>query len=420
MAQVLAGQSGSLLEEAVTLARQVGDPLALIGTLLTLGVSQMLQDPTRARTYLEEGARVARECGDDVDARGTLGQVGYSLLYQGELPEARSILAQVLNEADQADDRAIIAMSHYYLASVLAECDDRVEARRLINGLATIAREAGLRLYDVYQPAIDGWMMLVESDDREAAINRARQGVAAAFNDVTRANTLHYLIEGLLVAGMTDEAAPLVEDLITTSETAHWGYCLAWGLMLKARAARLRGDVFSALADGHEALNAAVAISAKTRIIDVLEELAAVAALLDSPLEAARLYGAAQVQRDHTGYARCITGRDADVEVLRDTIGDDVFQNAYDEGRTLSLEEAVAYARRGRGERKRPETGWASLTPAELRIAELVKDGLSNPEIGSRLLCSARTVQAHLTHIYAKLGVTSRSALAARATEQLR
>src|SRR6202040_2664585 len=97
--------------------------------------------------------------------------------------------------------------------------------------------------------------------------------------------------------------------------------------------------------------------------------------------------------------------------------GDDQFRSANDEGRSLSLDDAVDYARRGRGERKHPNSGWASLTPAETQVAALVKEGLSNPEIGRRLMCSPRTVQAHLTHIFAKLGVTSRAKLAAQAVE---
>ena len=107
-----------------------------------------------------------------------------------------------------------------------------------------------------------------------------------------------------------------------------------------------------------------------------------------------------------------------DLATLRAELGEDAFQAAFDEGAALSLDEAVAYAQRGRGERKRPDTGWASLTPAEIRVAELVKDGLSNADIGRRLLCSARTVQAHLTHIYAKLGIASRAELAAQSTRQ--
>jgi DNA-binding CsgD family transcriptional regulator len=159
-------------------------------------------------------------------------------------------------------------------------------------------------------------------------------------------------------------------------------------------------------------------MSAKPRIVDVLEVLAGVAADLGSHQEAARLFGAAQRLRDDTGYLRCVSERDADIHSLRPVLGDAAFQEAYDEGYSLPLDEAVAYAQRGRGERKRPVTGWDSLTPAEVRVAELVRDGLSNADIGRRLLCSARTVQAHLTHIYAKLGVSGRAELAVEVARQ--
>jgi DNA-binding CsgD family transcriptional regulator len=52
------------------------------------------------------------------------------------------------------------------------------------------------------------------------------------------------------------------------------------------------------------------------------------------------------------------------------------------------------------------------LSPAELRVAELVAGGRTNREIASALFLGERTVASHLTHIYAKLGIRSRTELA--------
>ncbi|MEU9331555.1 AAA family ATPase [Streptomyces sp. NPDC048290] len=65
-----------------------------------------------------------------------------------------------------------------------------------------------------------------------------------------------------------------------------------------------------------------------------------------------------------------------------------------------------------------PGTAVAGLSPQELRIAELVADGLTNRDIGVRLQISPRTVSSHLYRIYPKLGVTSRAAVARALTER--
>ena len=53
----------------------------------------------------------------------------------------------------------------------------------------------------------------------------------------------------------------------------------------------------------------------------------------------------------------------------------------------------------------------AALTPQETQVARLAREGVSNPEIGARLFISPRTAQYHLSHVFAKLGITSRSQL---------
>ena len=58
-------------------------------------------------------------------------------------------------------------------------------------------------------------------------------------------------------------------------------------------------------------------------------------------------------------------------------------------------------------------SGWDTLTPAETRVVVLVAEGLTNASIARRLSLSRYTVETHLKHVFRKLQVTSRAALAA-------
>jgi DNA-binding CsgD family transcriptional regulator len=71
-----------------------------------------------------------------------------------------------------------------------------------------------------------------------------------------------------------------------------------------------------------------------------------------------------------------------------------------------------------RGHRKRPKTGWRALTVTEHKVARLVAEGKSNPDIAAQMFLSRRTVQTHVSSILRKLNVDSRVELAVSASRR--
>jgi predicted ATPase/DNA-binding CsgD family transcriptional regulator len=156
---------------------------------------------------------------------------------------------------------------------------------------------------------------------------------------------------------------------------------------------------------------------------DGIEFLGVLAAARDRHADAARLLAAADAARPPLRYLApgFTANRDAAARAAsqaRHALGDDGFAQAWEQGQALALDDAVAFAARKGGGRKRPATGWAGLTPAELEVVRLVREGLRNDAIARRLFIAPGTVKVHLSHIFAKLGIANRAELAAQAAAQ--
>jgi DNA-binding NarL/FixJ family response regulator len=145
------------------------------------------------------------------------------------------------------------------------------------------------------------------------------------------------------------------------------------------------------------------------------------------PEAAARLLGAAEtfeLTSGGPGSQSIVTSRTATFEALRRALGADNFAAAFEAGRLLTGDEAVAEAESlaamvqsaesTAAVSQRPEaTG--KLSKRELEVVRLVADGKTDAEIADDLFIARRTVTSHLTSIFTKLGVDNRAAAAAYA-----
>ena len=184
--------------------------------------------------------------------------------------------------------------------------------------------------------------------------------------------------------------------------------------MLAGLVALRRGDRGSAEARTLTALTDLVEVGFIPAAVDALEVLAIVHVAKRDLVDAARLAGAASSQRRASGITRTMleTATRQDIAALAAHDDADVHA-AWADGESAPIRDVIAHAARSRGAQRRATTGWAAVTPTEPRVAELAANGLSNNEIARRLFVTTETVKTHLGHLYSKIGVPNRAALAA-------
>jgi predicted ATPase/DNA-binding CsgD family transcriptional regulator len=403
--------AGPFFAEGVELARSVDDGW-LVGYVLgwqSVG-AVMVGYPAVALDFAREGRALSDSIGDYFVSRFCRYVVAQALLIAGDVTEAVAESRALIVDARSAHDLlakcnatmvcaiglAVLGRRDEALAVVAAAVDagaliggaQRGQAY-LASGIAALVDgDSGAALEDL----LTFWDYVEDKPD-SAAVGRAWIGQAA------------------LACGDIAAARQWADDAVAV--TAGWHQSIA--LLTRARVALSEGASQHCERDVYAALANMAAGGAYLGLPDILESIALLAGRAGSHLHAGRLLGAANAVRQRTGEVR-FKVYEADCEEseakVREAMGEEGFAAAWTEGAAMTRDEAIAYVQRGRGERRRAVTGWDSLTPTERDVVRLVSEGLGNKEIGARLFISHRTVQTHLTHVYTKLGITSRMQLA--------
>jgi predicted ATPase/DNA-binding CsgD family transcriptional regulator len=214
-----------------------------------------------------------------------------------------------------------------------------------------------------------------------------------------------------------DDARAHLEASRALSTDPRLPHTLGRSLVGLAELARDDKDLDEAWELAHDSLGVLDGYGDRVGAAAALEMIADLAVALGEPERALRLLAASQRFHADTGIARFPFHADRFDRARNTAMAalDSADATAcWDAGSELSLADAVAYARRGRGERQRPQIGWASLTPVERDVVRLVSEGHTNTAIGQRMFISANTVKKHLSRVYAKVDVDGRADLAAQ------
>lgn len=310
--------------------------------------------------------------------------LGMTRLLQGDLAGAEPVFASGLATCRAAGESYYAALALLGLANAaVLQGDHELGANYLHAGRETAEAIPDQRLAEITQ----GMMSL-----NLAVVSRAR--------------------------GDLDLAGEQIADMLRRARAADYLQGTLIALIDLGDLARDREDWEQALSHYREALKLGIDRPIKRATIETIEAVAIVAFRLGQADRSTLLAGAAEALRERTGLRYIQPESHFSLELAiqgsRASLGDSAFAAAWDAGRTCSAGEAIATALAVQFQIR--ASGSERLTPRETEIARLLVLGMTDPEIADTLFISVRTVENHVAHILAKLGVHTRTAAASIAS----
>ncbi|RYU10071.1 helix-turn-helix transcriptional regulator [Nocardioides iriomotensis] len=413
------GELVAWADRAVELAGP-DDPAAVEATAIRgLGLVGCGRPDEALRAYADVSARVRHGAQAQ---RVRLGS-GWLHVFADELDEGRSELESAVPTDHLGGSARISLWARAWLARAQLLAGEWDQALRTVVGARDLLDTSGIVLA---RPLLDWTAVQVHALRGDLAAARAAlQDAESAPQDyevmvvptlLARAALAEAQLdhEGV-VRALTPLRTPSMAEAVAEPGYWPWADLLATSLVALGRAddadAVLRPHEERALAQGHRSTRCRLA-RARARLHAANGDLAAARASFEASLEAVEELPL-RLERAGTTYAYGQVLRRAGKRREADTL----LTAARDEYVGLGAETYVARCDRelkaGGVHASRGDRGPEELTPQEEAVTELVARGLSNREVAAELYLSTKTVQYHLTRVYAKLGVRSRTELAA-------
>jgi predicted ATPase/DNA-binding CsgD family transcriptional regulator len=426
------------------LTRSEGASVSLRAKVLHAGASVTLQqgDFARAEGLAQQSLSQYQELGNTRGIADCLGLLVQSAMVKGKMAEAIALSEEQVRLMRQVGEPGQVADALYSLADMFCRRGELARGETLFQEALLLYRKAGNELgvaATLIESAIPiWWFSLVDAATIQTIRHRLQEGQAI----VTKLGSRHWIAYcswlGALVAlseGETARADHLAQESLTIWREIGNPWQSAWALHVLGRVEAQRNDLTAARSWYQQSLALALELGDKFLTPFNLEGLAGVLATQGELIGAVHLWGAAEALREGTGASPALVDR-ADYEravaTARTQLGEQAFAAAWAEGRGMTPELALA----ARGSVALPGSAKSAshaapssrivspaptypdgLTAREVEVLQLLAQGLTDAQIAKQLIISPRTVNNHLTSIYGKIQVTSRSAATRYAIE---
>ncbi|HCP75911.1 MAG TPA: hypothetical protein DIU08_14895 [Ktedonobacter sp.] len=386
----------ALFAESLALYQKLGERRGIANCLYKLGLVACSRGSyTAARSLAEQALEIVRKLNRKDDVADSLLLLADVLINQGEYAGARTLIEESLTLFRASGDKWGMAYTLIYLARATFFAGDSAMARSLLNECLMISRELGYKGGIATALSLLGRVILHQGD-----------GVGARL----------LIEESLAIRRELADRSGIADSLFHLAEVTSY-----------------EGDVTQAQSLYGESLAIAEELDDKWLIATCLQGLMGVALARGQPAWSARLWGTAEGIRESLGVPIPFVERarfEQIVKSLHTQLGEVACMAAWKEGRTMTPVQVLAAqgpvnpptepAQRAEmaGTAATPISPLsAKLTVREVEVLRMIALGLTNTQVAEKLVISRRTVNAHLTSIYSKINVSTRSAATRYALE---
>jgi predicted ATPase/DNA-binding CsgD family transcriptional regulator len=422
----------TFLERALMKREDVEEPV-LAKALVSAGKLAFQQgDYQRAETLARESQALFGKMRDTRGVASALEILGMVSWNKGNLSSAHTLLEEALALYKLTNDKEGMVNSLFNLAWLARGQGDYNQARALCEESLALSSDLGY-LRGVADAKLLMAQILFDTQVAQNIVRLQVESVLDLYRQVGDkegiAACYHLLGQITLLQGDFEEARSWFEQSVEQHKELGHLAGMAWAVSGLARVAFTQGDLIEAYRSYEESLALARALGDQELLVNCMEGLAMVVSMQGKHVWAAQICGAAEVLRETIGQPHAPAERMMYENAIKDVhrhLDEQAFAAAFEGGRLMSpdqvLQERVSItllppAPSTPVARKMLKSDPAGLTPREVEVLRLVAQGLTNEQVASQLVISPRTVDTHLTSIYGKIGVSSRSAATRYAME---